>query len=374
MRFGQLAGMALKHVRNAFAEELYLRTHKDITRPVVVYGMVNEWCNYKCRYCEYWRLPNYREEMSIEEWQDALGSLKDFIGPYHIEFSGGEPYIKKGFLDLLRFCRDRGINWGVTTNGSAFTEKIVRETVTAQPFNVNMSMDSNRSEVHDYARGIDGSLDRITNGLKMLLAERDRQGQSFPVIVKPVVHKLNFRHLPEMVSWVQELGATAINFQPIDRWTKETYEELWIEEPDMPELMAVRDQLLKMKKAGAPILNSELLLSVWPEHFRGEKAPPDTMPCRVGLRNYFIRCDGQVEVCWFYPPIGNVKTQSAREIWYGQEATKRRDETTACESLCLFTCLSQKTIKDKVKMGLTLLKGERGKKRGKTAVALPVVS
>jgi MoaA/NifB/PqqE/SkfB family radical SAM enzyme len=237
-----------------------------------------------------------------------------------------------------------------------------------------MSMDSNRSEVHDYARGIDGSLDRITNGLKMLLAEREKQGQSFPVIVKPVVHKLNFRHLPEMVAWVQELGATAINFQPIDRWTKETYDELWIEEPDMPELAAVRDQLLKMKNAGAPILNSELLLSVWPEHFRGAKAPPDTMPCRVGLRNYFIRCDGQVEVCWFYPPIGNVKTQSAREIWYGQEATKRRDETTACESLCLFTCLSQKTIKDKVKMGLTLLKGERGNKRGKNAVALPVVS
>lgn len=376
MRFGQLAGLAVKHVRNAFAEELYLRTHKDITRPIVVYGMVNEWCNYKCRYCEYWRLPNYREEMTIEEWQNALGSLKDFIGPYHIEFSGGEPYIKKGFLDLLRFCHNKGINWGVTTNGSAFTEKIVRDTVAASPFNVNMSMDSHRADVHDYARGIDGSLERITKGLKLLLAEREKQGKDFPVIVKPVVHKLNFRHLPEMVEWVQELGATAINFQPIDRWTKETYDELWIEEPDMPELIAVRDKLVRMKKAGAPILNSDLLLSVWPEHFRGEKAPPDTMPCRVGLRNYFIRCDGQVEVCWFYPPIGNVKTHSAREIWYGQEATTRREETTACESLCLFTCLSQKTIKDKVKMGLTLLKGDRGKNgRKKTAaVALPVVS
>ena len=374
MKLTHLAGLALKHVRNAFAEELYIRTHRDITRPVVVYGMVNEWCNYKCRYCEYWRLPNYREEMTIEEWQNALASLQEFIGPYHIEFSGGEPYIKKGFLDLLRFCCDRGINWGVTTNGSAFTEKIVRDTVAARPFNVNMSMDSNRSEVHDYARGIAGSLERITNGLKLLLVERGRQGQDFPVIIKPVVHKLNFRQLPEMVEWVQDLGATAINFQPIDRWTKETYDELWIEEPDMPDLIAVRYQLLKMKRAGAPILNSETLLSVWPEHYRGQKAPPETMPCRVGLRNYFIRCDGQVEVCWFYPPIGNVKTQSARDIWYGQEATQRRAETTACESLCLFTCLSQKTIKDKVKMGLTLLKGDRGKKRRSKTVALPIVT
>jgi MoaA/NifB/PqqE/SkfB family radical SAM enzyme len=375
MKLNHLAGLALKHVRNAFAEELYIRTHRDITRPVVVYGMVNEWCNYKCRYCEYWRLPNYREEMTIAEWQKALLSLKEFIGPYHIEYSGGEPYIKKGFVDLIRFCHENGINWGVTTNGSAFTEKIVRDTVAARPFNVNMSMDSNRAEVHNYARGVEGSLERITKGLQMLLRERDAQGQDFPVIIKPVVHKLNFRHLPEMVEWVKEIGATAVNFQPVDRWTPETYNELWIEEEDMPELIRVRDRLLAMKRAGAPILNSDLILSVWPEHFRGQKAPPETMPCRVGMRNYFIRCDGSVEVCWFYPPIGNVKTQSARDIWYGEVATKRRQETVACESLCLFTCLSQKSVRDKVKMGLTLLKGNRGR-RAKTkrkAVSLPVI-
>ncbi len=371
MKLTHLASLALKHVRNSFAEELYLQTHKDLTRPVVVYGMVNEWCNYKCRYCEYWRLKEYKEEMTIAEWQNALLSLKEFVGPYHIEYSGGEPFIKKGFVDLLEFCTQHGIDWGVTTNGSAFTPSIVDRVVAARPFNINMSLDSNRPEVHDYARGVDGSLARITNGLKMLIEKRNRAGLNFPVIIKPVVHKLNFRHLPEIVDYAEELGATAVNFQPIDRWTRETYDELWIEEPDMPDLIRVRDKLVRMKKAGRPILNSDLILSVWPEHFRGEKAPPETMPCRVGMRNYFIRTNGDVEVCWFYPPIGNVKTQSARDIWYGELGSQRRKETTACESLCLFTCLSQKTVKDKVKMGLTLLKGNRGPKSPK-AVRTPL--
>lgn len=377
MKLTNLAHLALKHVRNAFAEELFIRTRTDVTRPVVVYGMVNEWCNYKCRYCDYWRLKEYREEMTIEEWQKALLSLKEFIGPFHIEYSGGEPYIKKGFVDLLQFCHDNGIHWGVTTNGSAFTEKIVKQTVAARPFNMNMSMDSHKAEVHDYSRGIQGSLDKITKGLKLLLAERAAQKQDFPVIIKPVVHRLNFRHLPEMVKWVQELGATAINFQPVDRWTKETYDELWIDESEMPELIRVRDTLVSMKRRGAPILNSELLLSVWPEHFREAKAPAETMPCRVGMRNYFIRPDGNVEVCWFFPPIGNVRTQSAREIWRGEVARQRRAETVACEKLCLFTCLSQKTVRDKVKMGLTLLNGNRGKgrkRRSRKAVPLPTVT
>jgi hypothetical protein len=50
-----------------------------------------------------------------------------------------------------------------------------------------------------------------------------------------------------------------------------------------------------------------------------------------------------------------VRTQTAREIWYGKEGTERRKETVACETLCLFTCLSQKNIADKIKMGLKLI-------------------
>ena len=45
------------HVRNAVAEEIYSRTGRDVTVPVSIYGEVIERCNYKCRYCEYWRQP-----------------------------------------------------------------------------------------------------------------------------------------------------------------------------------------------------------------------------------------------------------------------------------------------------------------------------
>jgi radical SAM protein with 4Fe4S-binding SPASM domain len=111
-----------------------------------------------------------------------------------------------------------------------------------------------------------------------------------------------------------------------------------------------------MKRQGAQILNSELLLSLWPNHFRREKAPREAMPCRIGMRNFFIRSDGRVEMCWNFPPIGNVRTQTAREIWYGREGSERRKETVACETLCLFTCLSQKNLSDKFKMGMKLLR------------------
>ena len=109
------------------------------------------------------------------------------------------------------------------------------------------------------------------------------------------MHKLNFRKLPDMVDWVRDIGATAINFQPVEQVTDEAKDEFWIGPDDIDDLIKVKDRLLEMKRQRRPILNTDLLLNLWPNHFRREKAPREAMPCRIGMRNYFIRSDGRVE-------------------------------------------------------------------------------
>lgn len=356
MNAATLARLAFKHTRNAIAEEVYLGTGQDFTRPVTFYGLVNERCNVQCRFCEYWRLPKYKDEMTIEQWQAALLSVKDFVGTFSISFSGGEPFIKPGFLDLMAFCHANGILSGVTTNGSALNRKNAEKLVAARPFNLCVSVDAPNAELHDYLRGWPGLFQKLSDGIGFVREARDRAGLDFPIIIKSTVNKKNFRVLPEMVAWVKKMGATALNFQPMDRWTPETYDELWVEADEHDELQKVVDTMLALKRAGEPIINSELVISLLVKHFREESAPREAMPCRVGMRDFFIRTNGDVEVCFFYPPIGNIKEQSAREIWYGPKAQDIRKQTVACDRLCLYTCLSQKTLGDKVKMGLTLLK------------------
>jgi radical SAM protein with 4Fe4S-binding SPASM domain len=356
MKINTLSKLAYKHAQSAFQEEVYLKTKVDMTRPVKIYGIINERCNFKCRYCEYWRLEHYQDELPIDEWKSGLASLKDFLGSYHIEFSGGEPFIKKGFLDLLEWCHEQNITFGVTTNGSALKPKIITRFLETHPFNMNVSVDSNNPEIHDHMRGIPGSLKHLLSAIPQLREEQARLGINFPVIIKPTVCAPNFRQLPEMVEWAtRDLGGTIINFQPVDRWTSETYDELWIEKKDHADLQAVVNELIQMKRDGLPIMNSELTMNLWVKHYLEEKAPESAMPCRVGLRNYFIRSNGDVEVCWYWPPIGNIKSQTAEEIWQSAEARKRREETTACDRLCLFSCLSANTLQDKVKIGMKLL-------------------
>jgi len=368
MNTATLARLALKHAYNAAAEEIYLKTEHDYTKPVTFYGLVNERCNVKCRYCEYWRLASYKNEMSIDEWKKSLLSVKDFVGTYSISFSGGEPFIKPGFLDLMAFCHANGIHSGVTTNGSALNRKNAQKLVAARPFNLNVSVDAPDAALHDYLRGWPGLFGKLSDGIKYVREERDKAGLDFPIIIKTTVNSKNFRFLPDMVEWVKQVGATTLNVQPVDRWTPETYDELWVEERDQDDLKKVVDEMLALKRRGEPIMNSELVIGLMPRHFRGESAPPEAMPCRVGMRDFFIRTNGDVEVCFFYPAIGNIKEQTAREIWYGAKAQEIRKQTVACERLCLYTCLSQKTLVDKVKMGLQLA---RRRPKPRAGEALP---
>jgi len=356
MKTSTLARLAFKHAYNCLAEEIYIHTEKDITKPVTFYGLVNERCNVKCRYCEYWRLPRYKDEMSIEEWQRALLSVKDFVRTFSINYSGGEPFIKPGFLDLMMFSHRNGIHAGVTTNGSALNKKNAARFVEAHPWNLNVSVDAPFAELHDYLRGWPGLFQKLSDGIKYVREERDKRGLDFPIVIKTTISKRNFRYLPDMVRWVKEIGATALNFQPVDRWTPETYEELWIEQDEHEELQKVVGTMIELKRKREPIINSESVITLLIRHFREESASPETMPCRVGMRDFFIRTNGDIEVCYFYPPIGNIKEQSARDIWYGPKAREIRRRTVDCDRLCLYTCLSQKTLGDKIKMGLVLLR------------------
>lgn len=359
MNIPELARIGMTHTRNALAESLYIRTGVDLTRPVTFHALFNERCNCKCRHCEYWRQAEYIPEMTVEEWQKTLLSIREFTGRYAINFSGGEPFIKKGFIDILKFCRDNDILAGVTTNGALLNEKNVAAIVAAKPFNLNISVDSTDAARHDHVRGMNGLFERIVKGISLLHKEQEQRKITFPIIIKPTIMSMNFRELPQIVSWALDKGATAVNFQPLGRWTPETYDELWIEEKDMAEFERVIERLIDMKRSGSPIMNSEEILRLMPASFREEKASPEHLPCRIGLHEFYIRPDGEVRLCFHFPTIGKTTEMSAREIWTGQKAQNIRQATLKCDKLCLLTCLSQKSLLNKASQALTILSRQK---------------
>ncbi len=356
-----LVRQVAKELRSATTERLRLSPGIDLTRPTSIRGLVNERCNYRCRYCNFWRLPRYQQELTIEQWKHALLSLKDLAGRYNIQFAGGEPFLKPGFIDLLEFCDHQGIGWGVITNGSALTDKNTTRVVAANPLNVDISVDSHLSSENDYLRGVDGACVRVETGVGRLAQQRHEQGKRFAIRLKPVVTTVNFRSLVPMVKWASDIGADTIDFSPVRPWSRESKEELPLtDESDLRELDEIARQLLSLKAAGAPIETSDRKLAAMADHFRGRKTFTGLSPCRVGMRDYIIRSNGDVEVCWFFPAIGNVKQSSAREIWLGERARKIRSETIACKrfgtSECANSCLTHLSLGQQMTRGMLWLR------------------
>lgn len=346
--------LGVRRIDGAAREWAYLKLGLDITRPDSIRATINHRCNYKCPYCYSWQRSEYGE-ISIEEWKSGLLSLKEYIGQYTIQFSGGEPFLKKGFTDLLGFCRDNGIRWGVISNGSVFVQNIVGKVVDALPMNIDISIDSPDPTANDFVRGAKGSVQVIGAGIERLADERRKKKGKFLIRVKPTVTAHNVETLPALVPWATGHGADIVDFsvvRPEDFWTRETYANVWVDEARLAKLSASVDKLIRMKNDGAAIETSAEKLRSFVPHFQGLDVKHGPVPCRVGMRDYFISPIGDVNMCWEYPVIGNITKNSAREIWEGPLAISVRSDTVKCGKfgsiICANSCRTHRTIKQEI--------------------------
>lgn len=80
-------------------------------------------CNHGCRFCScpwedprpHRRLPR-QEEMSVQEWMGCIQRVCD-MGVTSLAFTGGEPLLKEGLEDLLRFAASRTVEHVETVDG-----------------------------------------------------------------------------------------------------------------------------------------------------------------------------------------------------------------------------------------------------------------
>lgn len=356
----KLMGMlpvAVHHLEGELRDALYVKTDGkvDMSKPRRFYGILNERCNLRCQGCHYWRLDHYVEEMPAEEWIRVLGDIKDFVGRYHINFSGGEPLLKHGLFDILNYCRDHGILAGMTTNGIVLRDRQAAQLVEARLFTLNVSLDGFSAETHDLQRGVNGSHKRVLRSVDLMQKHSKATGIPVPIVIKPTVSRLNFREMPALVKLVSELGVNGILFQPVGNWGTPEAKSLMID--DIDALQKVVDELLRMKADGYPILSAEWHIQDWVRHFKKipREIPASDVQCWVGLTTLVIKTDGKLHNCHTFDAIGHVHDGSIRDIWYGKSAKERRAESTKCTLACAENCAIKRSIPQQIAGAIRLL-------------------
>jgi MoaA/NifB/PqqE/SkfB family radical SAM enzyme len=170
-------------------------------------------CNYSCPYCIFSAEKGKIEgELTTEEVYSTLEGLKS-RGFTHIKYTGGEPFIRKDFVDILKKTSELGLVSDVSTNASLITEKKAEEMKHLDLKMIHVSLDGPDKETHESARG-EKTYEPTIRGIKNLVKN------DIYVRLGTVIFKDNENKLEETVQKAADLRVDEIIFsfmEPVGR-------------------------------------------------------------------------------------------------------------------------------------------------------------
>lgn len=82
-----------------------------------VFIEITEKCNLKCIHCYREASPDLNQELNKEDVYSFLNQI-DEMGTFNVFFTGGEPFMRKDFEDILENVYNKGFEIGIFTNGT----------------------------------------------------------------------------------------------------------------------------------------------------------------------------------------------------------------------------------------------------------------
>lgn len=133
---------------------------------------VTDRCNYRCVYCRTGNEGAVYSELPIEEYARIV-RLFVSLGIEKIRFTGGEPLLQRGLLELIReaarlrpaFAPDARLDLALTTNGHLLA-KMAGELKEAGLNRVTVSMDAVDPETFARITRVPGSFERVRDGIR----------------------------------------------------------------------------------------------------------------------------------------------------------------------------------------------------------------
>ena len=171
-------------------------------------------CNLHCEFCYVGDFLNiegeWREELSLE----ALAKAFPEQDGLQINLTGGEIFMRKDILSVLELFREKGYACGyLTTNGTIISEERAEALaeLAARGFlkHISVSVDGPK-DLHDAARGLKGTFERTTQGLRRLQEAARKKGAPLRVSINTTVAHESLDALHQMVDVAEELGVNAI--------------------------------------------------------------------------------------------------------------------------------------------------------------------
>jgi MoaA/NifB/PqqE/SkfB family radical SAM enzyme len=186
-------------------------------------------CNLHCEFCYVGTLLNIEGEWRAELPLEVLRRAFPDQAGLQVSLTGGEIFMRKDILDVMDVFREKGYVCGyLTTNGTIITderaEALARLAEAGFLKHISVSIDG-PGELHDRARGVKGTFERTSAGLRRLQAAARARHAPLRVSVNTTVAHETLDALTEMVAVASQLGVDAIGLNHLMYSTPEEVDE-----------------------------------------------------------------------------------------------------------------------------------------------------
>ena len=310
--------MSTQMLRNqlGFAAGIALR------RPFQCLIQVTNRCNMKCSFCDFW--PNGvppAQELSLEDYR-RIGDELAGIGRFLISIEGGEPFVRRDLVEIVRAFSSRHLPV-LYTNGWYVNADAARNLFEAGLTQVGVSIDFPEAARHDAKRGVAGAFERACNAVRLFREAAPNAGKQ--VHVMSVLMRENEDCLEELLQLSAELGVghcmTLLSDKGFRRGKSDALPQRGISAKLLalwklyPHLRMFRDYLAKI----------DVFLT-------NENMPT----CRAGVQSFNIDHCGNVSPCIekINQPVGNVREAPLAELVTRMRALESVAKCQDCWTLC----------------------------------------
>jgi MoaA/NifB/PqqE/SkfB family radical SAM enzyme len=186
-------------------------------------------CNLHCEFCYVGDLLNIEGEWRAELPLEALRRAFPESPGFQISLTGGEIFMRKDILSVLDLFREKKYACGyLTTNGTIINEERAEALaeLAAAGFlkHISVSIDG-PGELHDHARGVKGTFERTSAGLRRLQDAARRKNAPLRISINTTVAHESLEALDRMVDVAEDLGVDAIGLNHLMYSTPEEVAE-----------------------------------------------------------------------------------------------------------------------------------------------------
>ena len=281
----------------------YLRC-KARRLPVSINLEITKRCNARCSFCACWQAG---ESSELADYSPIIRKFRPVI----VSVSGGEPFMRKDYVEVLRGIRPYCHYLAFITNGAMLNEARARKLVEAGVDQICVSLDY-LGEKHDDVRQVKGLYGHLAGTIPSLTKA------GYRIALNTIIMESNLDEILPIAYRAKEWGAM-ISYSAYCALKRDD-EGGMIAQRRYTQLVGIVDEIRGLKGKLGHIKNSDYYLERIPAYFRDGFVPG----CKAGFSWIQVTPDGYIQQCSELPRVchyteydrSSLRKVACQKCWY----------------------------------------------------------